>query len=70
MMSKDRKLGMKAKERIGNVFVYMLLIIMSIIWLTPFVCIVLQSFRVESTWQDEQRYTCQIQTFLVVLLFH
>ena len=51
MMSKDRKLGMKAKERIGNVFVYMLLIIMSIIWLTPFVCIVLQSFRVESTWQ-------------------
>ncbi|MBP5298929.1 MAG: sugar ABC transporter permease [Lachnospiraceae bacterium] len=42
---------MKAKERIGNVFVYMLLIIMSIIWLTPFVCIVLQSFRVESTWQ-------------------
>ena len=50
-MSKDRKLGMKAKERIGNIFVYILLIIMSIIWLTPFVCIVLQSFRVESTWQ-------------------
>ncbi|MBE5856701.1 MAG: sugar ABC transporter permease [Lachnospiraceae bacterium] len=42
---------MKAKERIGNAFVYLLLIIMSIIWLTPFVCIVLQSFRVESTWQ-------------------
>ena len=51
MMSKDRKLGMKAKERIGNIFVYIMLIIMSIIWLTPFVCIVLQSFRVESTWQ-------------------
>jgi arabinogalactan oligomer/maltooligosaccharide transport system permease protein len=51
MMSTDRKLGMKAKERIGNAFVYLLLIIMSIIWLTPFVCIVLQSFRVESTWQ-------------------
>ena len=50
-MSKDRKLGMKAKERIGNIFVYIMLIIMSIIWLTPFVCIVLQSFRVESTWQ-------------------
>ncbi|MBO4808369.1 MAG: sugar ABC transporter permease [Lachnospiraceae bacterium] len=42
---------MKAKERIGNIFVYIMLIIMSIIWLTPFVCIVLQSFRVESTWQ-------------------
>ncbi len=42
---------MKAKERIGNAFVYVLLIIMSIIWLTPFVCIVLQSLRVQSTWQ-------------------
>jgi arabinogalactan oligomer/maltooligosaccharide transport system permease protein len=51
MMSKDRKLGMKAKERLGNFFVYIILILMSIIWLTPFVCIVLQSFRVESTWQ-------------------
>ena len=51
MMSNENKLGMKAKERIGNAVVYIILIIMSVIWLTPFVCIVLQSFRVESTWQ-------------------
>ena len=48
-MSRPSKLGMKAKNRIGNFFIYLILIIMSIIWLTPFVCIVLQSFRVENT---------------------
>ncbi|MBO7333395.1 MAG: ABC transporter permease subunit [Lachnospiraceae bacterium] len=42
---------MKAKRRLGDTAIYIILIIMSIIWLTPFVCIVLQSFRVESTWQ-------------------
>ncbi|MBP5151935.1 MAG: sugar ABC transporter permease [Lachnospiraceae bacterium] len=42
---------MKAKNRISNFFVYILLIIISIVWLTPFVCIVLQSFRVEKTNQ-------------------
>lgn len=51
-MSKVKNgLGMKAKRTIGNTAIYIILIIMSIIWLTPFVCIVLQSFRCESTWQ-------------------
>lgn len=53
-MTEDKKtsgLGMKAKSRIGNTVIYIILTLMSIIWLTPFVCIVLQSFRVESTWQ-------------------
>ena len=51
-MSKQKNgLGMKAKKNIGNAIIYLLLIIISIIWLTPFVCIVLQSFRCESTWQ-------------------
>ncbi len=51
-MSKENKgLGMKAKRTISNTCIYIILTIMSIIWLTPFVCIVLQSFRVESTWQ-------------------
>ena len=45
-----RHMGMKAKRIISNTFVYILLIIMSVIWLAPFVCIVLQSFRCESTW--------------------
>lgn len=50
-MSKNKNgLGMTAKRNIGNAFVYLVLIIMSIIWFIPFVCIVLQSFRTESTW--------------------
>lgn len=51
MAKEEKYLGMRAKRRIGNTVIYILLVIMSIIWLTPFVCIVLQSFRVESTWQ-------------------
>lgn len=51
-MAKENKgLGMHAKRNIGNAVIYLILIVMSIIWLTPFVCIVLQSFRCESTWQ-------------------
>ncbi|MBR3474095.1 MAG: sugar ABC transporter permease [Oscillospiraceae bacterium] len=41
---------MKASARISNTIIYIILVIMSIIWLIPFVCIVLQSFRCESTW--------------------
>ena len=37
------------KRKIGNAIVYAILIIMSIIWIFPFICIVLQSFRCEST---------------------
>ena len=44
-----RHMGMKTKNRISNTIIYVVLIIMSIIWLIPFLCIVLQSFRVEST---------------------
>ncbi|MBP3453770.1 MAG: ABC transporter permease subunit [Clostridia bacterium] len=35
----------------SNTAIYALLVAISIIWLIPFVCILLQSFRVESTWQ-------------------
>ena len=42
---------MSAKRKISDTVIYIVLILMSIIWLTPFVCIVLQSFRVENTWQ-------------------
>ena len=40
---------MKTKNKISNILIYIVLIIMSLIWLIPFVFIVLQSFRVEST---------------------
>ena len=44
-------IGMKAKARIGNAVVYAILIMMSLIWLIPFVFIFFESFRVESTMQ-------------------
>ena len=44
-----RHMGLRAVNRISNTIIYILLILMSIIWLIPFICIVLQSFRVEST---------------------
>ena len=44
-----KHMGMQAKTRASNTVVYVVLIIISIIWLAPFVFIVLQSFRVENT---------------------
>ncbi|MCH5157147.1 MAG: sugar ABC transporter permease [Clostridiales bacterium] len=44
-------MGIKAKRIISNTIIYIVLIAMSILWLVPFVCIVFESFRVESTWQ-------------------
>ena len=46
-----RHMGMRSSARISNTAAHVVLIIISVIWLIPFVCIVLQSFRVESTWQ-------------------
>jgi len=37
--------SMKTKRAIGNTITYIVLIILSIIWLFPFVCLFLQSFR-------------------------
>ena len=44
-------MGLSASRKLGNTLIYILLIVISAIWLIPFFCIVLQSFRVESTWQ-------------------
>ena len=44
-----RSLGIKASNMISNTFIYLLLGIITVVWLIPFVCIVLQSFRCEST---------------------
>lgn len=41
-------MGMKAKNRISNIIIYALLIIISIIWLLPFICLVFESFRIEN----------------------
>lgn len=44
-----RSLGLKASNMISNSIIYVLLAVVCVIWLIPFVCIVLQSFRCEST---------------------
>ena len=49
--SSKKHMGLKASTRLSNTAIYIILVIISIIWLIPFVCIVLQSFRVESTWK-------------------
>ena len=49
MSEAKRHMGLKASRTLSNTAIHALLIIMSVIWLIPFICIVLQSFRVEST---------------------
>ncbi len=44
-----RSLGLKASNMISNTIIYVVLVVLCVIWLVPFVCIVLQSFRCEST---------------------
>ena len=44
-----RHLGIKASNTISNIFIYILLVFIVVIWLFPFVCIVLQSFEVDKT---------------------
>ncbi len=45
----QRHMGLRASRRLSNTAIYILLVLMTVIWLIPFVCIVLQSFRVENT---------------------
>ena len=47
--SMKQHMGMKATSRISNTIIYVVLVIVSVIWLIPFVCIVIQSFRVSPT---------------------
>lgn len=44
-------MGMKAKNAISNTIIYIILVIMMIIWVLPFVLIVFESFRCETTMQ-------------------
>ena len=44
-----RSMGLRASRAISNTIIYILLVLVSVIWLIPFICILLQSFRVEST---------------------
>ena len=46
-----RKMGLKAKTTLGNTITYIIIITMCMVWLIPFVCILLESFRMETTMQ-------------------
>ena len=48
---KRQHMGIKTKRAISNTIIYIVLVAMSIIWLVPFIFIVFESFRMESTWQ-------------------
>ena len=49
-MSRNRfHMGIRTKSTVSNTVLYVILVLMSIIWLTPFACILLESFRTEST---------------------
>lgn len=47
--SMKQHMGIKATTRITNTVVYVLLVVISVIWLAPFFCIVVQSFRINPT---------------------
>ena len=44
-----RHMGLTATKTLSNTIVYAILVVMSVIWLAPFIFLVLQSFRVESS---------------------
>ena len=54
MLEKKREhMGIKTKRIISNTIIHVVLIIMCILWIIPFVCIVLESFRVGAYQQNE-----------------
>ena len=42
-------MGLKASQRLSNSLIHAILVIISIVWMIPFICILFQSFRVENT---------------------
>ena len=49
--TQKRHMGMRAAKTLSNTAVYIILAVISVIWLIPFVFIVLESFRCEATYQ-------------------
>ena len=49
--TQKRHMGMRAAKTLSNTAVYIILALISVIWLIPFVFIVLESFRCEATYQ-------------------
>jgi arabinogalactan oligomer/maltooligosaccharide transport system permease protein len=51
-----KSLGAKASRRLGNTVVYIVLILMTVIWLFPFFGIVMESFKVNTTMMDGELF--------------
>ncbi len=49
--SRKLSLGARASRRLGNATIYVILTLITIVWLAPFVGIVLESFKTETTMQ-------------------
>lgn len=49
-------MGIRAKRRLGNTIVYVLLILMTLIWLFPFFGIVMESFKVNTKAMDGELF--------------
>ena len=49
-------LGAKASRRLGNTIIYIVLILITLIWLFPFFGIVMESFKVNTTMMDGELF--------------
>ena len=47
--SMKQHMGMRTANAISNTIIHVLLVVISVIWLAPFFCIVVQSFRINPT---------------------
>lgn len=47
-MTNRRKFGVKARRTIGNTIIYIVLVVISVIWLLPFFYIIVQSLRTDT----------------------
>lgn len=65
----NKRISIKTLNTITNTFIYVLLIVISIIWLIPFIGIVLESLRCESTGQVAYFFPKQIGLDNYIRLF-
>ena len=49
-------MGVTAARRLSNTFVYILLVVMTVVWLFPFFGIVMESFKVNTTTMDGELF--------------
>ena len=47
-----RSMGITATRRLSNTFVYILLVVMTVLWLFPFFGILMESFKVDTGGMD------------------